>query len=655
MRVPRSRSPSAPLRRCSRARGTGDRGRPPAPRRAPRRADREELGRAADRLGRARRRDGAGRRVLPAGRRRSHVASSTRRSSRSGGPTRRRGSRARSSRCGSSTRSSSPPQACSPSARAIRLAARDAGLEPTDMLGTETVARLLGLRVNHRSAARARARAKGAGLAGGGRVLAREAPPARPGPGHRRPGVAGDVRGPGARDVAAASWSRGRFVSSATRTSSPARRRSGRSCGARRRPASTITAPGGFDCSGLVWRVYKLEPFAVRRSLGDVLKGRTTYAMSGEVGKALRVAPTRCSPATSCSSARKGPKSKPAEIGHTGIYVGNGWFVHSSSGGVTLQPLQGWYATSARLGTAPARRGRARRLTGVESRLGGVGSRRALEAGSGPGRHGGPPRPGGRARRWRSPDPDGEGGRRARHHRARRLGFCSAATSSAAAGVERLSPDSWLPAGARAEAGSQPEASDDLFEFTKFVSQDAQDMWTKIFGSREGSTRARPSSRSRAGPRAAAGRRPPRPGPFYCPADHKVYLDLWVLPGALRSGSARRATSRQAYVIAHEIGHHVQSMLGIEADGPAEAAGGSRQREPVPRAPRAPGRLPRGRVGAFDVPARAAGAGRHRRGSRRGGRGRRRPARRAGAPSSGLTGRRGCGASGSGRASTPAT
>ena len=42
----------------------------------------------------------------------------------------------------------------------------------------------------------------------------------------------------------------------------------------------------------------------------------------------------------------RGPASKPSEIGHMGIYVGNGWFVHSSSGGVTLQPLEGWYATT---------------------------------------------------------------------------------------------------------------------------------------------------------------------------------------------------------------------------------------------------------------------------------------------------------------------
>ena len=38
--------------------------------------------------------------------------------------------------------------------------------------------------------------------------------------------------------------------------------------------------------------------------------------------------------------------SSPAEVGHAGIYIGNGWFVHSSGGGVTLQPLQGWYTTT---------------------------------------------------------------------------------------------------------------------------------------------------------------------------------------------------------------------------------------------------------------------------------------------------------------------
>jgi cell wall-associated NlpC family hydrolase len=39
----------------------------------------------------------------------------------------------------------------------------------------------------------------------------------------------------------------------------------------------------------------------------------------------------------------KGPRSKPAEVGHMGIYVGNGWFVHSSRYGVALETMTGWY------------------------------------------------------------------------------------------------------------------------------------------------------------------------------------------------------------------------------------------------------------------------------------------------------------------------
>jgi cell wall-associated NlpC family hydrolase len=41
-----------------------------------------------------------------------------------------------------------------------------------------------------------------------------------------------------------------------------------------------------------------------------------------------------------------GQQSKPSEIGHSGIYVGNGWFVHSSGYGVALAQLTGWYKSS---------------------------------------------------------------------------------------------------------------------------------------------------------------------------------------------------------------------------------------------------------------------------------------------------------------------
>jgi len=47
--------------------------------------------------------------------------------------------------------------------------------------------------------------------------------------------------------------------------------------------------PGGFDCSGFIWRVFKLEPFPGASALAAVLRGRTTYQMSGEVAPAQRI------------------------------------------------------------------------------------------------------------------------------------------------------------------------------------------------------------------------------------------------------------------------------------------------------------------------------------------------------------------------------
>ena len=49
----------------------------------------------------------------------------------------------------------------------------------------------------------------------------------------------------------------------------------------------------------------------------------------------------------------RGPRSKPAEVGHMGIYVGNGWFVHSSRFGTTLTPMTGWYETTFAWGRSP--------------------------------------------------------------------------------------------------------------------------------------------------------------------------------------------------------------------------------------------------------------------------------------------------------------
>ena len=102
-------------------------------------------------------------------------------------------------------------------------------------------------------------------------------------------------------------------------------------------------AQGGFDCSGFVWRVFKLEPYAGAESLRDVFAGRTSMAMSGEVGAAKRVPFGSVAAGDVVFFGVNGPKSKPAEVDHMGIALGNGWIVHSSSAGVTVVPLTGWY------------------------------------------------------------------------------------------------------------------------------------------------------------------------------------------------------------------------------------------------------------------------------------------------------------------------
>ena len=102
--------------------------------------------------------------------------------------------------------------------------------------------------------------------------------------------------------------------------------------------------PGGFDCSGFVWRVFKLEPFAGASALASVLRGRTTYELSGEVPPAQRIRKVEnLQPGDVIFQGDGGSKSKPAQISHAGIYLGGGWFVHSSGSGTTLHPLEGWY------------------------------------------------------------------------------------------------------------------------------------------------------------------------------------------------------------------------------------------------------------------------------------------------------------------------
>jgi cell wall-associated NlpC family hydrolase len=102
-------------------------------------------------------------------------------------------------------------------------------------------------------------------------------------------------------------------------------------------------ARGGFDCSGFVWRVFKLQAYTGGAALNATIKGRTTYQMSGEVPRSKRVTFAKLAPGDVVFFGPKGPSSKPGTVGHTGIYLGSGWMIHSSGQGVAVVPMTGWY------------------------------------------------------------------------------------------------------------------------------------------------------------------------------------------------------------------------------------------------------------------------------------------------------------------------
>jgi cell wall-associated NlpC family hydrolase len=116
-----------------------------------------------------------------------------------------------------------------------------------------------------------------------------------------------------------------------------------------------VRAAGGFDCSGFVWRVYKLTQYAGAPRLSGALRGRTTYQMSGEVPHSALVPAAKLQPADVMFFGARGPRSKPSEVDHTALYLGNGWFIQSSGEGVTLLPFDGWYTHSYAWGRRPLR------------------------------------------------------------------------------------------------------------------------------------------------------------------------------------------------------------------------------------------------------------------------------------------------------------
>jgi uncharacterized protein len=106
-------------------------------------------------------------------------------------------------------------------------------------------------------------------------------------------------------------------------------------------------------------------------------------------------------------------------------------------------------------------------------------------------------------------------------------------------------------------------AQDDQKKFASVVLADTEDVWSLIFQKNGLSYQEPKLVLFSNGVQSACGRASSAVGPFYCPQDQQVYLDLTFFKQMSDSLGAG-GDFAEAYVIAHEIGHHVQNLLGVE-------------------------------------------------------------------------------------------
>jgi predicted metalloprotease len=129
--------------------------------------------------------------------------------------------------------------------------------------------------------------------------------------------------------------------------------------------------------------------------------------------------------------------------------------------------------------------------------------------------------------------------------------------SGAGLGGPEVGAGGSAPAGAPASSAAEEE----MVDFVSFVLDDLQATWKQLMpGYRDARlVLFRDATESGCGLGQA------QMGPFYCPADEKVYVDLGFYE-ELRARFGAPGDFAQAYVLAHEIGHHVQKLSGIEAE-----------------------------------------------------------------------------------------
>ena len=114
----------------------------------------------------------------------------------------------------------------------------------------------------------------------------------------------------------------------------------------------------------------------------------------------------------------------------------------------------------------------------------------------------------------------------------------------------------------QSQAPDGPQPDDDAAHFTRKVLASTEDVWTKLFAD-QGAQYQKPTLvMFRGATSSGCGTAQQAMGPFYCPVDQKVYIDLSFYDELARRFQAP-GDFAMAYVIAHEIGHHVQNQLGI--------------------------------------------------------------------------------------------
>jgi len=113
--------------------------------------------------------------------------------------------------------------------------------------------------------------------------------------------------------------------------------------------------------------------------------------------------------------------------------------------------------------------------------------------------------------------------------------------------------------------GPPPPGQEELADFVSVVLGDTEDTWNPIFASIGRQYEEPKLVLFTDQVRSACGMAGAAMGPFYCPADHKLYIDL-AFYDELRRRFRAPGDFAQAYVIAHEVGHHVQNLLGINGE-----------------------------------------------------------------------------------------